>query len=201
MSRSSRGDQLDVVHAVVHEVDLAAALQLARDRFAHEVVVELGHVRLDRQPVLRRRLDRRHVADARERHVQRARDRRRRQRQHVDLAAHLLQPLLVRDAEALLLVDDDQPEVLERDVLLQQPVRADDDVDLAGCGVGDDAPLLAGRCGSGRASRRCTGKPPSRSRNVVKCCCASTVVGTSTATCLPSITALKAARMATSVLP
>ena len=40
-----------------------------------------------------------------------------------------------------------------------------------------------------------------RSRNVLKCCCASTVVGTSTATCLPSITALNAARMATSVLP
>ena len=40
-----------------------------------------------------------------------------------------------------------------------------------------------------------------RSRKVLKCCCASTVVGTSTATCLPSITALNAARMATSVLP
>ena len=40
-----------------------------------------------------------------------------------------------------------------------------------------------------------------RSRKVSKCCSASTVVGTSTATCLPSMTALKAARMATSVLP
>ena len=33
------------------------------------------------------------------------------------------------DAEALLLVDDDEAEVLELDVLLQQAVRADDDVD------------------------------------------------------------------------
>ena len=38
---------------------------------------------------------------------------------------------LWRDAEALLLVDDEQAEVLERDVLGQQPVGADDDVDLA----------------------------------------------------------------------
>ena len=46
-----------------------------------------------------------------------------------------------------------------------------------------------------------TGKAAIRSRNVLKCCSASTVVGTSTATCLPSMTALNAARIATSVLP
>ena len=40
-----------------------------------------------------------------------------------------------------------------------------------------------------------------RSRNVWPCCSASTVVGTSTATCRPAITALKAARTATSVFP
>ena len=40
-----------------------------------------------------------------------------------------------------------------------------------------------------------------RFKKVWKCCCAKTVVGTSTATCLPLITALKMARMATSVLP
>ena len=41
----------------------------------------------------------------------------------------LLQPLLVGDAEALLLVDDDQAHVAEGDVLREQPVRADEDVD------------------------------------------------------------------------
>ena len=46
--------------------------------------------------------------------------------------SQLLDRLLVADAEALLLVDDEQAEVLERDVLGQQPVGADDDVDLAG---------------------------------------------------------------------
>ena len=46
-----------------------------------------------------------------------------------------------------------------------------------------------------------TGKGANRSLKVMKCCSASRVVGTSTATCLPSITALKAARTAISVLP
>ena len=46
-----------------------------------------------------------------------------------------------------------------------------------------------------------TGKPANRSVKVWKCCCASSVVGTSTATCWPSCTALNAARSATSVLP
>ena len=40
-----------------------------------------------------------------------------------------------------------------------------------------------------------------RFKKVWKCCCAKTVVGTSTATCLPLITALKIALIATSVLP
>ncbi|MPM45533.1 hypothetical protein SDC9_92220 [bioreactor metagenome] len=36
------------------------------------------------------------------------------------------------DAEALLLVNDDKSEILECDILLQQPVGADDHVELAG---------------------------------------------------------------------
>ncbi len=46
-----------------------------------------------------------------------------------------------------------------------------------------------------------TGNGAYRSENVLKCCCASSVVGTSTATCLPSWTALNAALTAISVLP
>ncbi len=46
-----------------------------------------------------------------------------------------------------------------------------------------------------------TGKFRIRSVNVCRCCWASSVVGTRTATCLPSCTALNAARTAISVLP
>ena len=46
-----------------------------------------------------------------------------------------------------------------------------------------------------------TGKAANRSDTVAKCCWANMVVGHSRAACFPSWTALKAARMATSVLP
>ena len=46
-----------------------------------------------------------------------------------------------------------------------------------------------------------TGNGPYRSEKVEKCCWTSSVVGTSTATCLPSCTALNAALTAISVFP
>ena len=46
-----------------------------------------------------------------------------------------------------------------------------------------------------------TGRPRNRSMKVLVCWRASSVVGTTTATCLPFITVMKAARSATSVLP
>ena len=42
------------------------------------------------------------------------------------------------DAEALLLVDDDQAEILEADLLGEQSVGADDQVDAAVCEALDD---------------------------------------------------------------
>ena len=51
------------------------------------------------------------------------------------------------------------------------------------------------------SSRTSSGKAANRCENVASCCAARTVVGTRTATCLPSWVALNAARSATSVLP
>ena len=135
---------LDRLDPVVDVEDLAAAVELAQDRVADEAGRGLGDPRLDRQAVLGRRLDDAQVADAGEGQVERARDRRRRQRQHVDLAPELLEALLGGDPEALLLVDHDEAEVAEPDVLRQQPVRPDDEVDRA-VGEAGDRPLLLGR--------------------------------------------------------
>ena len=123
------------------EEHLPAAIELTEDRVADEPGRRLGDPGLDRQAVLRRRLDHRHITDAGQGEVERPRDRRRGQREDVDLAAELLELLLRRDAEALLLVDDDEPEVLERDVLREEPVGADDEVDRA-VGEAVDGPLL-----------------------------------------------------------
>ena len=147
--RDEIADRVDRLDAVVDEVHLAAALHLGADRARDHRRVELDDVGLDREAIARRRLDDRHVADAGERHVQRARNRRRRHRQHVDPLAQLLDALLVRDAEPLLLVDDEQPEIAELHVLRQQPVRADDDVDLAGGEIVERRPSARPSSGSG----------------------------------------------------
>ena len=65
------------------------------------------------------------------RKIKRARDRRGGKRQHIDELEELFEFLLVQNAEALLLVDHDQAEILEDDVAGNEPVRADDDIDAA----------------------------------------------------------------------
>ena len=142
--RDLGGDVLDVVDAVVHEVDLPAAVQLAVDGMADQFLVPADDPRLDRQPVRRRGFEVRDFADAQERRVQRPRDRRRRHRQDIDAGAQELQPLLVLDAEALLLVDDDEAEVFELHVLRNHAVGADEDIDAALCGPLQDRLLLPG---------------------------------------------------------
>ena len=136
---------LDPLHAVVDVVDLTAAVELAQDRLAQHVVASLHDVGLDRLTVLGRRLDHADVSHARERHVQRARDRRSRQREDVDVRAELLQPLLVTHAEPVFFVDDDDAEVAELHILLEHAVRPDHDVDLARAECVHDAALLSRR--------------------------------------------------------
>ena len=115
----------------MHEEHLPAALDLVADRLADDLRIELDDVGLNRQAVLGRRLDDGHVADADQRHVERPRDRRRAHREHVHLPPQLLDPLLVRDAEPLLLVHHQQAEIAELDVFRQQAMRPDDRIDLA----------------------------------------------------------------------
>jgi hypothetical protein len=96
-------------------------------------------------PVLGRRLQRRHLADAGDRHLERARDRGRAHREDVDVRLELLQRILVLDAEPLLLVDDHEAEILEDHLLGEDAVRADHHVDGALQKARDDlARLLVG---------------------------------------------------------
>ena len=122
---------LDAVNAVCYDKDLALAVQFALDRLLHQHVVVLGQHGMDRLALFGRRVDRAHVANAAQAHVQRARDRRGAQRQHVHLGAQLLELLLLRHAKALLFVDDQQPQVLEFHILAEQAMRADHQVDRA----------------------------------------------------------------------
>ena len=126
-----RSAAVDGLNAVVQVKDLAAARELAPDGVGNDAPVVLKDIRLHRLAVDRRDLNGGHIANARERHVERAGDGGCRERQRIDLAGKLLELFLVRHAEALLLVDDEKAQVLEVQALLQQRVRADQKIDLA----------------------------------------------------------------------
>jgi hypothetical protein len=66
-ARDVVGHCLNRLDAVVDEEHLPAAIQLARDAFVDQPVVQRLHVREHRRPVARRRLHQRHVAEAGER--------------------------------------------------------------------------------------------------------------------------------------
>jgi hypothetical protein len=121
---------VDGLDAVVHVEHLPAAVHLAQNGVGDDFRIELHDVRVHRQPVRGRRLDDAHVARAGEREVQGARDGRGGERQHVHGARQLPDLLLLCHAETMLLVDHHQAEVGELHVLRQQPVGADDDVDV-----------------------------------------------------------------------
>jgi hypothetical protein len=70
-----------------------------------------------------------HVAEKSEH--QRARDRRGGEHQHVDRLALLCQRQPLMHAEAMLLVDDGEREIVERNFLLEQRVGADQEIDVA----------------------------------------------------------------------
>ena len=135
-------DALNGLHPIVHVEDLSLAQQLTPDRRGDLLVVAGTDERQDRMTILRRRRERRHLADAGDRHLQRARDRGRAHREDVDVGLQLLQRILVLDAEALLLVDDHQPEVLEDDLLGEDAVGADHHVDRPVGEAGDDLSRL-----------------------------------------------------------
>ena len=98
-------------------VRLTAALQLSGERVTHQFKARLGNARRYRVAVLRWRLNRGEVTNAGEGQVQRARNRRGGERHYVELGADRLQPLLCRNAEAMLFVNDQETESAKRDVL------------------------------------------------------------------------------------
>ncbi len=151
--RQQFGPLADGLDPVVDEEDLPAPAQLAHDRLADQLFGEAGDKGLDRQTVHRRGVDDREVADPHHRHVEGARDRGGGQGHDIHHGPERLEALLVLDPEALLLVDDQQPQILEGHILLQQAVGADDDVDIALLAAAPGCPSAPWRCGSGRAPR------------------------------------------------
>ena len=122
----------DAFDAVVEEVDLAAAGKFLLDGGFDEIVVEAGDDGVDGEAVFGWGFDHAEVAETEHGHVESAGDGGGRHGEGVDVLADLLETLFVADAEALLLVDDHEAEILELDVGGEEAVRSDGDVDPAG---------------------------------------------------------------------
>src|SRR5512141_2073408 len=74
--------------------------------------------------------------------MERPRNRRCSERQHIGVELELLEPLLVLHAKAMLFVDDDEAEVVKLHVLAEKAVSSDHDVDLSAGEIGNHFLLL-----------------------------------------------------------
>ena len=118
----------------------------------------------------------RHVEVAIERERQRARNRRGGEQQHVGRRALADQRRPLLDAEAVLLVDDDQAQPLERHALLHQRVGADHEPRLP-AGEPPADRLLLGRVSRPSSSSGLSSSGASSRSSVAACCSASSSVG------------------------
>ena len=109
----------------------------------------LQHIGLYRPAVHGGLLDDGHVPDAAHGHVQGAGNGGGGQGEHIHIGGQLLEPFLLRHAEALLLVHDHQPQVPEGHILGQQAMGAHQDVHLAPSDPLDGLRLLFGRTEAG----------------------------------------------------
>ena len=110
----------------------------------------LQHIGLHRLAVPGRLLNGGHIPYAREGHVQRPGNGGGGEGQGIHLLRPPAQLLLGRHAEALLLVDDEQAQVVESYVLLQQLVGADEQVHLA---LGRALQYILGLLGAAEAAQ------------------------------------------------
>ena len=126
-----RGTGVDIFHKIIQIKDLTASAKLAANGLDHNQLIVLQHVGLHGQTLTGRFVEHRDIANAAHRHIERTRNGRCRQCQHIDVLGELLELLLLRHAKSLLLVDDEQTEIMKFDVLGNEAVRADDDIGLA----------------------------------------------------------------------
>ena len=117
---------------IVQIVNLAAPFHLPADGVIQHSGIVLHHKGLHRIPVGRGLLNGGHIPDAGQRHVQCPGNGGCREGQHIHALGHFLQPFLMADTEALLLVNNQKPQILELNAFLQQLVGTDDQINGTG---------------------------------------------------------------------
>ena len=112
------------MNTVVQEVNLSATAQLTKNCVTNDSIRVFYNMGLYRQTFLRRRFQYTHITNAYHGHMQRPGNGRSRQRQHIHFIFHVLDNFLVRYAETLLFVNNQQPQIFEMHILCQQAMRA-----------------------------------------------------------------------------
>ena len=125
------GHTLNRLHPVMDKKDLSPPLQFTQDGRPDQILVKARHIGPNGLTVDRWRLDHTQVAQSDQAHVEGPGNRRGGQGQHVDQVAQLLDLFLVHHPKAVLFVNHDQAQPFEHNVSLQQPMSADDNIDLA----------------------------------------------------------------------
>ncbi len=118
----------NVVHPVVHIIDLPAPGHFPGNRLPDQLLVVLADKSLDGLPVLGRLLQNAHVPDPHQAHVQGPGNGGGCQGQHIHVLLQLLDLFLVAYPETLFLINDQQSQILKLHVRRKYPVCADDDV-------------------------------------------------------------------------
>ena len=133
-----------MLNAVIDYEHLASARHLEVDGVAHRILAKGLDNGLDGLPISRGRCQDAEIPGPHERELQSSGDGRGGERERVDVDLQLPQLLLDADPEALLLVNDKQPEILELDIFANEAVSPDDDIDIALREPLDDGTHLCG---------------------------------------------------------
>ncbi len=135
---------LDALHVVVQVVDLPATLQFPQHRLAHHRRFVLADKGLDGEPLGGRGGDDGEIPHARHRHVEGTRNGGGGEGEDIHIGPQRLDLLLLTYPESVLLIDDEQPQILEGEFGAEQLVGTDDDIHLALGQLLHDAVLLLG---------------------------------------------------------
>ena len=116
-SGQSQGNLCNIIDAVIYIIYLAAPAKLTVYRFSYCFLIILHNISLNGDTIHRRLFQNAHVADSDQAHMKSSWNRRGSQSQNINILFQLFDLFLVDNAEALLLINDQKPQVLKLHIL------------------------------------------------------------------------------------
>ena len=126
-----KGNLVNICHPVINVINLSSSPKLSSDCLANGLLVILHNISLNRHTVHRRLLQHAHVTDSDHAHMEGSGNRRCSQGKHINILFQLLDLLLMGNAETLLLINDQKPQIPVLHILGKHSVGTDHNVHLA----------------------------------------------------------------------